>query len=218
MSIEVDRNLSLERTHAIAESVEARIQALVPGADVVVHTDPKESERETMARRIRAIADRNQIPVHNISVHEDHGQVHVDLHIEVDDHLLLHQAHDLASHVEQDLRAEIPKIARINTHIESRGTGIGSGRDVTAEEGPLVERVRTITNGIVGKDCCHSILIRRQGDRLAVSFHCGFDRNLPVIEAHKLSSRIEEALKRDNPAIDRVLVHTEPERKPDGTR
>ena len=218
MSIEVDRNLSLERTHAIAESVEARIQALVPGADVVIHTDPKESERETMARRIRAIADRNQIPVHNISVHEDDGQVHVDLHIEVDDHLLLHQAHDLASHVEQDLRAEIPKIARINTHIESRGTGIGSGRDVTAEEGPLVERVRTITNGIVGKDCCHNILIRRQGDRLAVSFHCGFDRNLPVIEAHKLSSRIEEALKRDNPAIDQVLVHTEPELRPDGTR
>ena len=123
MTIEVDRNLSLERTHAIAESVEARIQALVPGADVVIHTDPKESERETMARRIRAIADRNQIPVHNISVHEDGGDVHVDLHIEVDDHLLLHQAHDLASHIEQDLRAEIPRIARINTHIESRGHG-----------------------------------------------------------------------------------------------
>ena len=62
MTIEVDRNLSFERTHAIAEDVEARIQAIVPGADVVIHTDPRESERETMARRIRAIAERNQIP------------------------------------------------------------------------------------------------------------------------------------------------------------
>jgi divalent metal cation (Fe/Co/Zn/Cd) transporter len=211
MTIEVDRNLSFERTHAIAESVEARIQALVPGADVVIHTDPRETEREDMARRIRAIAERNQIPVHNISVHEDNGEVHVDLHIEVDDHLLLHQAHALASHVEQDLRADIPKIARVNTHIESRGTGIGSGRDVTAEEGPVVDRVKRITDGIVGRDCCHSILIRRLGDRLSVSLHCGFDPNLPVIEAHRLSSRIEEALKRDIPAIDRVLVHTEPE-------
>jgi divalent metal cation (Fe/Co/Zn/Cd) transporter len=211
MTIEVDRNLSFERTHAIAEGVEAKIQALVPGADVVIHTDPRETERENLARRIRAIAERNQIPVHNIGVHDDQGEFHIDLHLEVDDHLLLHQAHELASHVEQDLRAEIPAIARVNTHIESRGTGIGSGRDVTAEEGPLVERVRRITDAVAGRDCCHNILVRRQGERLSVSLHCGFDRNLPVIEAHKLSTRIEDALKKDIPAIEQVLVHTEPE-------
>ena len=211
MTIEVDRTLSFERTHAIAEDVEARIQAIIPGSDVVIHTDPRESERETMARRIRTIAERNQIPVHNISVHEDHGEIHIDLHLEVDDHLLLHQAHDLASHVEKDLRADIPAIRRVNTHIESRGTGVGSGPDITAEQGPLVERVRKITDGVVGRACCHDILIRRQGDWFAVSLHCGFDKNLPVIEAHRLSSRIEEALKKEIPAIEQVLVHTEPE-------
>ena len=211
MTIEVDRNLSFERTHAISEDVEARIQALVPGADVVIHTDPRETERENMARRIRAIAERNQIPVHNISIHEDHGEVHVDLHLEVDDHLLLHQAHDLASHIERDLRADIPSIARVNTHIESRGTGVGSGRDVTAEEPALVEWIKRIADGIVGRECCHNILIRRQGERLSVSLHCFFDPNLPVIEAHRLSSRIEEALKKDRAAIEHVLVHTEPE-------
>jgi cation diffusion facilitator family transporter len=211
MTIEVDRTLAFERTHAIAEDVEARIQALLPGADVVIHTDPRESERETMARRIRAVAERNQVPVHNISVHEDRGEIHVDLHLEVDDHLLLHQAHDLASHIEQDLRGAIPAIKRVNTHIESRGTGIGSGLDVTAEEGPLVERVRKIADAVVGRVCCHNILIRRQGDWFAVSLHCGFERNLPVIDAHRLSSRIEEALKKEIPAIEQVLVHTEPE-------
>jgi cation diffusion facilitator family transporter len=211
MNIEVDRNLSIERTHAIAEAVEARIQALVPGADVVIHTDPRESERETMARRIRAIAERNQIPVHNISVHEDHGEIYVDLHLEVDDHLLLHQAHDLASHIEQDLRADIPAIRRVNTHIESRGTGVGSGPDVTAEQGPLVERIRAITEAVAGRACCHNVLVRRQGDRFAISLHCGFDRNAPVIEAHRISSRIEEVLKKEIPEIEHVLIHTEPE-------
>jgi len=211
MTIEVDRTLSFERTHAIAEDVEARIQAIVPGSDVVIHTDPREGERETMARRIRTIAERNQVPVHNISVHEARGEIHVDLHLEVDDHLLLHQAHDLASHIEQDLRGAIPAIKRVNTHIESRGTGVGSGLDVTAEEGALVERVRKIADSVAGRTCCHNILIRRQGDWFAVSLHCGFERNLPVIEAHRLSSRIEEALKKEIPAIEQVLVHTEPE-------
>ena len=211
MTIEVDRNLSFEKTHAIAEGVEVRIQALVPDADVVVHTDPREPERENMARRIRAIAARNQVPVHNISVHEDGEEVHVDLHLEVDDHLLLHQAHDLATRIERDLRAGIPKIVRVNTHIESRGTGIGSGKDVTAEEGALVEKVRAITDAVAGRACCHNILVRRQGDHVSVSLHCGFAPSLPVIEAHRLSSRIEEALRREIPEIEQVLVHTEPE-------
>jgi cation diffusion facilitator family transporter len=211
MTIEVDRNLSFERAHAIAEDVEARIQVLAPGADVVIHTDPREAERENTARRIRVIAERNQIPVHNISIHEDHGEIHVDLHLEVDDHLLLHQAHDLASHIEQDLRAEFPALAQVNTHIESRGTGVASGRDVTAEEGAIVERIKRIADGIVGRKCSHNVLIRRQDDRLSVSLHCGFDPNLPVVEAHRLSSRIEEALKSGVPGLEQVLIHTEPE-------
>jgi cation diffusion facilitator family transporter len=211
MTIEVDRNLSFERTHAIAEDVEARIQAVLPGADVVIHTDPRESERETMARRIRAIAERNQVPAHNISVHESHGEIHVELHLEVDDHLLLHQAHDLASRIEQDLKAGIPAVKRVNTHIESRGTGVLRGVDVTAEEGPLVERVRRVVEAAAGRDCCRDIRIRRQEDRYAVSLRCGFDPDLPVIEAHRLSSRIEDAVKKNIPSIEHVLVHTEPE-------
>jgi cation diffusion facilitator family transporter len=211
MNVEVDRNLSFERTHAIAEAVEARIQAVAPGADVVVHTDPRESERETIARRVRAVADRNLIPAHNISVHDDKGQLYVDLHLEVDDHLLLHQAHELASHIEQDLRTDIPAIKWVNTHIESRGTGVGSGLDVTAQEPKMVEIVRRVADDLVGRPCCHSVMIRRQGDKIAVSLHCGFDRDVPIIEAHRISTRIEETIKREIPSVDHVIVHEEPE-------
>jgi cation diffusion facilitator family transporter len=211
MNVEVDRNLSFERTHAIAEAVEARIQTIAPGADVVVHTDPRESERESIARRVRAVADRNLIPAHNISVHDDKGHLYVDLHLEVDDHLLLHQAHELASHIEQDLRKDIPAIKQVNTHIESRGTGVGSGVDVTDLEPGMVATVRRIADEIVGRTCCHSVMIRRQGTRLAVSLHCGFDRDLPIIEAHRISTRIEETLKKEIPSVEHVLVHTEPE-------
>jgi cation diffusion facilitator family transporter len=210
MTIEVDRNLPFERTHAIAEAVEARIQAVTPGADVVVHTDPRESERESIARRVRAVAERNSIPAHNVSVLDDQGRLYIDLHLEVDDHLLLRQAHDLASHIEQDLKAEIPAIVRVNTHIESRGTGVGVGADVTREEPGLVEAVRAIAGRIVGPSRCHNIMVRRQGDRRSVSLHCEFEGNMSVIEAHRMSSRVEEAIKKDLPEVETVLVHTEP--------
>jgi cation diffusion facilitator family transporter len=211
MSVEVDRNLSFERTHAIAEAVEAHVQALAPGADVVVHTDPRETEHEDLSRRIRAIAGRSQVPAHNISIHEDRGEIHVDLHLEVDERLLLRQAHDLASRIERDIRAELPAVTRVDTHIESRGTGVARGRDVTAEEAPLAGDVRRIADAVAGRACCHDIVVRRQGDRLSVMLHCAFDPDLPVSEAHRLSSRIEEALRAELPRIEQVLVHTEPE-------
>jgi cation diffusion facilitator family transporter len=211
MTIEVDRNLSFERTHEIAEGVEARVQALLPGADVVIHTDPRETERESIVRRIRAIAERNLVPAHNVRVHDDRGEIHVDLHLEVDDHLLLYQAHDLASRIERDLRADIPAVAQVNTHIESRGSGVDRGRDVTADMGPLVERVKAVTDAAAGRASCHDIRVRRQGGRLSVSLHCGFDPDLPVVEAHRLSTRIEEAVKAEIPEIAQVLVHAEPE-------
>jgi cation diffusion facilitator family transporter len=211
MSIEVDRNLSFERTHAIAEAVEARIQALAPGADVVVHTDPRKIEREDLARRIRTIASRTQVPVHNISIHEDRGEIHVDLHLEVDDRMRLRQAHDLASRIERDIGAELPAVTRVNTHIESRGTGVARGRDVTTEEAPLAGEVKRIAEAVVGRACCHDIVVRRQDGRLSVMLHCAFDPDLPVSEAHRLSSRIEEALKAEMPQIEAVLVHAEPE-------
>jgi cation diffusion facilitator family transporter len=210
LAVEVDRTLSFERAHDIAVLIETRILEIVPGADVVVHTDPSVSDRETIARRIRVLADRDQIPVHNISVHEDRGEICVDLHLEVDERLLLGEAHDLADRVERQLMKEIPRIRRVNTHIESRGTGVDKGEDVTGAEPGMAEAVRTIADGIAGAGCCHDVVVRRQGESYAVSLHCGFERNMPIAEAHAISTDIEEAVKSGVPGVAKVLVHTEP--------
>ena len=151
--------------------------------------------------------------VHNISVHDDRGQLTVDLHMEVDDHLSLQQAHEMASHIERDLRADQPRISRINTHIESRGTGIGEGEDVTAQETRLVETVRKIADEIVGEPSCHEVHVRRLGLKYVVALHCTFDERLSIVQVHEISSRIEERLKSTVPALDHVLVHAEPDGK-----
>ncbi|MCJ7611495.1 MAG: hypothetical protein MUP19_04465, partial [Candidatus Aminicenantes bacterium] len=207
----VDRNLSIERTHAIAEAVEAEVQRLSPGADVVIHTDPREDERESKARRIRGVANRNQMAVHNVWLHEDKGQLIVDLHLEVDDHLSLQQAHKLASHLERDLRADMPEVAFINTHIESRGTSVGDGRIVTDQESRLVKKIKTITDEVAGGPSCHDIMLRRQAGRLSVALHCIFDEKLSIIQVHNITTRIEDRLKNEIPTLERVIIHAEPD-------
>ncbi len=211
MNVEVDRNLAFERAHAIAEQVEAVVQGLAPGADVVVHTDPREDERETLARRIRSIANRNQIAVHNILLHDEGGRVAVDLHLEVDDHLSLRQAHDLASHVEKDLLADLPGISRVTTHIESRGTSVADGVDVSGAERELVEGIRRKVDGLAGPGRCHDVVVRRHGTTFSVTLHCFFQKDLPIIKVHEASTAIENALREAFPALERVLVHAEPE-------
>jgi len=210
MTVDVDRNQSFERTHAIADAVQVKVQSIAPGADVVVHTDPREVERETMAKRIRAVAYRNQMPVHNIGLHEDRGRVFVDLHLEVDDHLSLQQAHEMASHIEQDLRQDMADISQVYVHLESRGTGVGNGLDVTPQERELVDNVRRLTDEIAGPSRCHNVRIHRYGDKMSVSLHCNFDKNLSIVQIHDLTSRIEERLKEKIPGLDRCVVHAEP--------
>jgi cation diffusion facilitator family transporter len=210
MTVDVDRNQSFERTHAIADSVEVKVQTIAPGADVVVHTDPREVERETMAKRIRAVAYRNQMAVHNIGLHDDRGRIFVDLHLEVDDHLSLQQAHEMASHIERDLRQDMKDIEQVTVHLESRGTGIGDGLDVTPRERQLVERIRRLTDEIAGPSRCHNIRIHRLGEKVSVSLHCHFDKDTSIVQIHDLTTRIEDRLKKDIPEIDRCVVHAEP--------
>jgi cation diffusion facilitator family transporter len=211
MTVGVDRNLSFEGTHAVAELVESRVQAVSPGADVVVHTDPRENERESIAERCRAVAARQGVAVHNITVHDAAGEFLVDLHLEVDDHLSLQQAHDITRRVEGALRAENPDIVRVNTHIESRGTGTGNGVDVTAQEIDLVKDIQQATDSLVGAQACHDVRISRQQDgRLAVSLHCVFAPDASVIAVHDTSTRIETKLLETLPRLGRVLVHAEP--------
>lgn len=211
MNVEVDRNLAFERAHSIAETVERELQAVVPEADVVVHTDPREDERETLAKRVRSVANRNQMAVHNIALHEEAGRVAVDLHLEVDDHLSLRQAHEMASHIEQDILRDMPAIERVTTHIESRGTGVGDGADVTAEEPALAEEIRVIVDRLEGRGRCHDVVLRRREGSIAVSLHCGFSRDESIVRVHEESTRIEDALRAAYPALVRVLVHAEPD-------
>jgi cation diffusion facilitator family transporter len=211
MTVGVDRNLSFEGTHAVAEAVERRVQEVSPGADVVVHTDPREQERETIAERCRAVAARQRVAVHNISVHDSAGELFIDLHLEVDDHLSLRQAHEITRRVEGAIRAENPDIVRVNTHIESRGAGTGNGLDVTSQEIDLVKAVQQTTDGLVGAQACHDVRIRsREDGRLDVSLHCFFASDLPLIQVHDASTRIETKLLESLPRLERVLVHAEP--------
>ena len=220
MTIEVDRNLSFERTHAIAESVEGqdpgprprrgrrrphRSRARSSGRPGPAHPGHRRAEPDPASTTSASTRTRTRSMSISISRSTTTS--------------LLHQAHDLATHVETGPQGRHPDHRpRQHPHrVAGHGRRGRPGRD--GRRGPPRRADQTHHGRRRRAGCCHNILIRRQGERLAVSLHCGFDPDLPVIEAHRLSSRIEEALKMEIPAIEQVLVHTEPEAsRADGPR
>jgi divalent metal cation (Fe/Co/Zn/Cd) transporter len=128
----------------------------------------------------------------------------------VDDHLSLQQAHEMATHIEGDLSREIPDIEQVYVHLESRGTGIGDGLDVTHRERALVERIKSLTDEIAGPSRCHDVRVLRHGGKMSVSLHCHFEKDLSIMQIHDLTSRIEVSLKEKIPELDRCVVHAEP--------
>jgi len=210
ISVDVARNLPFERTHAIADAIETEVQSIAPGADVFVQTNPRKDDRESIAELVRMVVGKDHLTAHNINVQETPGQTYVDFHLEVDDQLSLRLAHELASRVEQELRAEIPCISHVNVRIEPRGDGIGNGVDVTKQESMLVKQIIETTDKIVGNNCCHNVVICRKGNWLVVSLRCTLDASLSVAEVHDITSRIENRLHEEIPFMERILVHAEP--------
>ena len=128
LHIKVDPAMATEQAHAIASEVERRVKDQIPGVvDAVVHIEPGQhapaSEWETLAVRLRALADGLGLGVHNLHVDVLNGGYIVDVDVEIDSSLSLETSHQIVTEFESRARAEIPHLLEIVTHLEPTEPG-----------------------------------------------------------------------------------------------
>lgn len=213
IAVGVDRSTSLEEAHCIASRVEGRVLILVPEGDVVVHVDPVADEAETLVQTVGAVAAQLGAQVHNVHALDVRGNLHVSLHLEVDDSLTLDAAHALADRFEVALRREIPALTEISTHLEPRGIPVHSAPPTGATVAEVQALVRQAALEVSGMRNCHDVQLRAGPDGLYVSMHCLADADLPIAEAHRLSDQVERRIVARLPGVAQVLVHVEPEKR-----
>ena len=125
VTIALPRTIPFERVHEISDQVEQAVRGILPQADVMVHMEPRPPADESLFDQVRAIAQRHNLLVHELSAHQvkegprDSGRLILDLDAEVDERLSLREAHALADRVEKELYRELPQVTQINTHIET---------------------------------------------------------------------------------------------------
>jgi divalent metal cation (Fe/Co/Zn/Cd) transporter len=114
------RGASLESDHHLSEIVENAIQEELAGAQSTVHVEPKIAPHEAPAAGLRAVANRLDLRVHNVNVYLLRHELHIDLDLEVADHLSLAEAHKRSEALEEALRRELPVPVKVAVHLEPR--------------------------------------------------------------------------------------------------
>jgi cation diffusion facilitator family transporter len=210
VSVGLAHNATFQRSEQIAANVTSAVQAVLPNADVVVHSFPRRSAQENVFDKIRAVAARNNFNVHDVSVQQLAGSLHVEQHLELDEHLSLKQAHDVVTALEAEIRAGVPEISSILTHIESEPNTIESGDEVL-RNAKLEKALRKVVTEFPEVIDLHEIRIKKVRDLVYLSCHCTLADDLPLSRVHDISTALEIRFKQAAPELFKVLIHTEPQ-------
>jgi cation diffusion facilitator family transporter len=210
VSIAMSRSVTFQKSEQVANEVSSRIRDLLPEADVVVNAVARASRGESLFDRIRAVATRNNLNVHDISVQDVHGALHVEQHVELDECMALKEAHDRVTRLESEMRHDVPEIANILTHIESEPATI-QATDGLVSVPNFERRIQSVTQAFPEVVDTHDLMFKRAAGRLYLSLHCTMKDDLPLSRVHDIQTAMESRFRQEVPDLFRVLIHPEPQ-------
>lgn len=209
LTLGMARNLTFQRSQQLVEDATAAVQRILPEADVVVHTMPRASLAESIFDRVRAVASRSNLTVHEVSVREFDGKLRVEQHVEVDETMTLRAAHDFVTALESEMLREVPEVAAILTHIESEPATIERAASLERER-ELEARLRKASKAFPEILDIHEVVVSKIGEHIQVSCHCTLPDGLPMGRVHEIITELESGFRLDCVEANRVLIHPEP--------
>lgn len=213
LSLELPRNLTFQRSEQVTTAAAAAVERRLPGADVVVRTIPTAARSESIFDRVHAVAARSNLAVHDLSVQEYNGALHLEQHLEVPETMPLREAHEVATQLEAEMRREVPAITTLLTHIESEPTTIREAEEIGTAR-TLEKQLRALARNFPEILDIHEITVTRghagTGATVQVNCHCTLRDDLPMKEVHEAITELEGSFRLRHPQISRVLIHPEP--------
>jgi divalent metal cation (Fe/Co/Zn/Cd) transporter len=108
LSVGLARTVTFQHSEQVADAVSEAVHRVLPDADVTVHSVPRAGNRDNIFDQIRAVATRHNLNVHDVSVQDLRGRLHVEQHLELDERLSLKEAHDRVTGLEAEIQREVP--------------------------------------------------------------------------------------------------------------
>jgi len=209
LTVGLARTVTFQRSGQLAAAVSEAVHRILPEADVTVQPLPRALGSENIFDRIRAAATQRNVHVHDISVQDVGGRLHVEQHIELDERMSLKEAHNQVTDLEADMRRDVPEIDAILTHIESEPATIEKPDEILRDAG-LEGRLKEVAAQFPQILDIHEFAIKRVRGRLYVACHCTLSDDLSLAQVHDIQTELEIRFKHDTPELFRVLIHPEP--------
>jgi len=213
-TVSVPRTASLEQVHAWSDAIEQRVAEIVP-SDVVVHAEPRAPKGEPFFDSIRAVAQRSGLAIHDLFAQQNDGRLFVELHLELDPHLSLKEAHQQATELEEKIRELRQEPMEVNIHIEPLGTAISVPDSGKEDLRDLARAIEAFLNGLPAEYHellnSHNVIVRQVAHHILASCHCVMRSELPITEVHDVTGTLEDRVKEKFPQISRITIHPEPQ-------
>jgi cation diffusion facilitator family transporter len=210
LTLALPRRFTFEHTGELVQAATAAVQRALPAADVVIHTIPRETKAESIFDRVRAVAARNNVSVHELSIQSHHGRLQVELHVELDEHLALREAHNFVTAMEAQILRSVPEVDSVLTHIESEPATIEQPEEEDVEDRRLEQALRSAAAGLPEIVDVHAVAVGRTGEHISVTCHCTLPDELPMNRVHEVITALEDRFKLECPAVYRITIHPEP--------
>jgi cation diffusion facilitator family transporter len=210
LTLALPRRFTFEHTGELVRAATDAVHRTLPEADVVIHTEPRQARAESIFDRVRAVAARHNVSVHELSVQSHKGKLRVEQHLELDETLPLLKAHDFVCAMEAEILREVPEIDGVLTHIESEPATIEQPEEMIEVDRRIEEALHRAAAALPEIVDVHEIQVGRAGDHIHVTCHCTLPDDLSMLRVHGAITALEDRFKLECPEVYRVTIHPEP--------
>lgn len=212
IDIEVEPSMTADHSEAIANAVREQIKDALLGIDEVeIHFVPAaaSTDEPNYPLIVRAQADALGLATHEVQATEDGRGKILEMHVEVPPGQTLSAAHEQVSQLEAHVRAALPDVDEVITHIEPAQTGQINGallagcQKVEAQARVLLQERYPSLNW-------HHFHAVPLDSGYGLTLHVAMPGSLTLERAHQVAEGAELLLRSEIPRLDRVTIHTEP--------
>lgn len=214
MTINISRIIPFSKAHDITEALEKKIFEVSPLADIVIHSEPVVTEKETINDKIRMIVSDFGFQCHDIFSHKIGQDVFTELHIEIDNTNNLITAHDFVDKIEARIKNEIVIIKNVKIHLDEPGDKLFETIDITERSEEIIKLTKGILDNYDEINGVHDIKVVSANGKIRVSLSCTFLDTLTFEEVHDIVTLVESRIfidvKQYFPKLSNVIIHAEP--------
>jgi len=213
VDVRVSPAMTADHTANISRAIVDKLNDELEGvSEIEVHFVPQVQTDNDTTLIARASADALGLATHEVSISDTVDGRTLELHVEVPGEQTLSEAHAQVSKLEADIRAKLPDLHRIITHIEPMLTSDVSRDDRLVRE--AADHIETQSRGLLRVHYpqvdWHDFQVRGVDTGFVMTLHATLPATMTIGAAHDIAEQAEMLLRGKIINLNRVTIHTEP--------